>query len=272
LRSTQIHRSGRLDFARQVLVFRQVPKTASTSIAAAVISVLGQERCARLPDWHADGMDVGLRRAHDQVRRRLVRFERDTIGRVRKIMGKDDAISDAAFLHGHQPLWGALRNPRRTVDMIVFRDPIDRFQSLYYYFRAKAERSSAGSRKMSQEKSNILRLDPNEYVDWLAKTPAARRLNGHCLFLSRSLSLDEAIDALDNKIALAGTIDDIPRLAARLTDLIGASQIDVERLNAGTIRPRENPLTPRSQATLRSILEHDFRLYEYVTLNKDRYL
>lgn len=263
---------GTLDPARDVLVFRQVPKTASTSIAAAVIAALGADRCARLPDWHADGMDTGLWRAHDQLRRRLVRLQRDVGGRAKKMFGRPDAISDAVFLHGHQPLWGAIRNPRRTLDMIVFRDPVDRFQSLYYYFRAKAERSNSSKGNMSQEKGNILRLDPNEYVAWLSTAPVARRLNGHCLFLSRAISVDEAIAALDTRIALAATIDDMPRIAERLAAIIGVARIDIERLNSGTLRPRSNALTPRSEATLRAILEPDYRLFDHVQANKDRYL
>jgi hypothetical protein len=172
-------------------------------------------------------------------------------------------------LHGHHPLWTPLPTSRRAHYVILLRDPIDRFLSQYFFIRGKAEARPGGG---SIEKQRVLEMELDDFVDWLLASPAQRRLNGQCLYLARSGTLEDARSALENKVLAAAPITDLGKLALVVSDVMRVPVPEVRHENISHNRPRQNPLGPRAEARLRQALEPDIQLCDYVQEYRDRLL
>lgn len=257
------------DDKTDVLVFLRVPKTGSTSVASALTDALGKTESAILPDRHVDGLDCGLARAHDQFRRLSMRVVDSVASRAKGLLGCADQIKKARFLHGHHPLWASIRTNRRPCFITSMRDPIDRFLSLYFFYRLKAEMTldTVGS-----EKRQILLRDPSDYVQWVLSTPVRRRLNSHCLYLTRSGNFQDAKEALQQKIHMAAVLEDLDLLMNSLQNYLGRRVPKLQHLNAGRIRPRDNPLSAEVESRLREALTPDYRLFDFLSRNKRKFL
>lgn len=81
------------------------------------------------------------------------------------------------------------------------RDPVERFVSNYYFIRARAERGGT-----SQFKRAVLAEDPDEFTSRVMRSPAAKRMNGMCLYLARSGRFEDAREVLDQRIFAAAQI------------------------------------------------------------------
>lgn len=260
--------ASRFDPDNDVLVFLRVPKTGSTSLARMLVAAVGQRNSAALPDRHVDGLDHGWKRAHDQLRRFGVRLSDDIAGYSKKIIGSADPIADARLLYGHHPLWAPIRTRRRRRHIIMFREPVERFLSLYFYYRAKALKR--GQSSLSLEKRLAVDEDVNDAVLRILSKTSPRRLSSQCRYLARAATFETAKAELDNNVLMASTLHDLDRLNDALARYLGVPPPAVAHANAGTIRPRTNPLTPKVEARLRAALEPDRRLYDYVCENRER--
>ncbi len=198
-----------------------------------------------------------------------MRLTQAVAGYSKRTVGLSDPVADARFLHGHHPLWAGIRTPRTRHHIIVFRDPVKRFVSLYDYYLAKAQRSK---RSMSHEKRAILELEPNDYLRWAIENGLSLRLNSHCLFLSPAGTFADAKEALEKKITLASTLEDLPDLSTSLSNFLGLAVPQIQKLNVGTMKGARGPLEAKVERILRDVLEPDYRLYEYVCENRDRFL
>lgn len=252
-----------------VLVFLRVPKTASTSLAAMLTEALGDQNAASLPDYHVDGLDYGLARFYDQSRRASKRLVKDAWAGGLQLLNKRTPRANAQLLHGHFPLWAPLRTPRHPHFVITMRDPIQRYLSLYYYYRAKAEKNL---KSRSPEKRNIRGRSPDEYARFALSTPIKHRLNSHCLYLDKSGSYEGAVAALESKILAAACVDRLTDLSAVLASFVGRAAPELKWFKVSANRPAENPLSPSVERDLRAALSRDFRLYEYLQSNASKFL
>jgi hypothetical protein len=247
------------DPGRDVVVYLRIPKTGSSSLARMLEDAFGATRSAELPDRQVDALDCGPRRLHDRLRRWGMR-RRDGLARAAgALAGRKDPLADALFLHGHHPLWARLPTGRRPLFITMTRDPIERFLSNYYFIRAKAERGGG-----SRLKQAALAGDPDGFASAVLRSPAAARLNGMCLYLAPSGRFEDARDALDEGVFAAAPLEEIAGFALLLAGALGLPEPAVRHDNAGPVRPRDMPVSPKVEAALRAALAPDFRLHEHV--------
>ncbi|MEL6337467.1 MAG: sulfotransferase family 2 domain-containing protein [Pseudomonadota bacterium] len=244
---------SRFDHATQVLVYLSVPKTGSSSLTRMLTEVFGPEHVAQLPDRQVDAFNHGWRRVHDQFRRMSMRT-------VNRITGKDKKAFAARFLHGHHPLWAPLPTRRSPVFITMFRAPVDRFLSTYFYIRQKAEAMT----QMNALKQRVLATDPDDYARRVMGSPAARRLNGQCLYMARDGSFAAARAALEQRLSDFASLEDLPDFARRLSDFLGCDELPVQRVNVARHPGRDTSLSPKVEDALRAALSDDLRLYDFV--------
>lgn len=261
---------AKFDRDRDVLVFLRVPKTGSTSLARMLMRAMGPRQNGRLPDRHIDGLDHGLRRAHDQLRRFGSRLTLRVIGAYRRSRGELDRIPNARFLHGHHPLWAPIATRRRRRHIIVMREPVDRFLSLYFFYRAKAAKRKGGS--VGFEKRQIAGEDVNDGISRLLSTVGPKRLNSHCRYLTRSAKFEDARAELRKGVVMAASLDDLDEMKRSLERYVGFADKTMYRRNVGSLRPKANPLSPSVEARLRAALEPDIRLFDYLRENREFFL
>ena len=257
------------DVDRDAVVFLRIPKTGSISFATMFRDTLGPDRWARLPDRRIDAWDMGIQRAHDQLRRFGMQLQTNLQRWTGGIAGKNDPLADAVFLHGHSPVWAPLPTRRRAHYVTLLRDPVDRFLSQYFYIRGKAESRHRGG---SAEKRRVLQLEPDDFVDWLLNSPARKRLNGQCLYLASSGTYEDARAAAEDKLLAAAAVSDLGELATVVSRFMGVPEPEERRDNVGHNRPRRNPLGPPTEARLRQALEPDIQLFDFVQANRERLL
>lgn len=125
---------------------------------------------------------------------------------------------------------------------------------------------------MGHEKRAILELEPNDYVRWAIDNGLSTRLNSHCLYLSPKGSFTDARDALEKKIVLAATLEDLADLATSLSGFLGLDVPEIQKLNVGTMKGARDPLEAKVERVLREALEPDYRLYDYVRENRAKLL
>ena len=254
---------------RDVMAFVRIPKTGSTSFATIFQAAVGPERSEKLPDRRIDSWDMGLERTHDHLRRLGVRVI-DGVKRLNgRLAGRRDSFAEAQFLHGHHPLWALLPTSRSAHYVALVRNPIDRFLSQYFCIRGKAEARPGGG---SIEKRRVLEMEPVDFVQWLLASPVQRRLNGQCLYLAPSGTLEDARSALEIKVLAVAPVTDLGELALVVSDVMGVPAPEVRHENISHNRPRQNPLGPRVEARLRQALEPDIQLCDYVLEDRDRLL
>lgn len=243
----------RFDHDRQVLVYLSIPKTGSSSLTRMLTEVFGAEHAALLPDRQVDAFNHGWRRTHDQFRRMTMRMSD-------RVTGRDQGAFAARFLHGHHPLWAPLPTRRPPVFITMLRDPVDRFLSIYFYIRQKAE----AMQRMNALKSRVLAADPDDYARLVLGSPAARRLNGQCLYLARDGRFPTAREALSEKVADVASLEDLRRFAERLSDFLGSAALPAQRVNVARHPHRATSLSPKVEEALRGALSQDLRLYDFV--------
>lgn len=165
----------------------------------------------------------------------------------------------AQFLHGHHPLWARLPTSRRPLFITMTRDPIERFLSNYYFIRAKAERSGKIALKR-----RVLTEDPDLFATRVMESPAAKRLNGMCLYLARSGRFEDARNALETRLFAATQLDNLGPFSCRIADALGRPAPDFQHVNIGKNRPNSSPLSPKVEARLKAALDPDRRLHDHI--------
>jgi len=170
-----------------------------------------------------------------------------------------DRVGEAQFLHGHHPLWARLATFRKPLFITMTRDPVERFLSNYYMIRRKAERSGKSSLK-----HRVLREDPDLFATRIIRSPAAKRLNGMCLYLTRSGQFEDARLALETRLFAAARLDEIGAFSCLLADALGLPAPDMQHVNTGRNRPQSNPLSPKVEERLRAVLDPDRRLHDHI--------
>lgn len=252
-----------------VLFLMRIPKTGSTSLALMLGSHFPEDARAKLMGLSLDGWDHGLARAHDQLRRRLVRASRGVAARAGALLGRPDPVANAGFLQGHHPIWAPIRTQRRVRAVTVLRDPVDRFLSKLAFIRSRARRMEA---PRSTVKTGVLAFEADAFVRRLLASPARSRLNCHCLYLAPTARFDDARRALDERVTMAALYDDLPRLNETVAAWLGQAPAAMRWEKAGLRKAEDLALSPKTDAALRAAMAEDYRLLDHLDRHRARYL
>lgn len=216
--------------------FLHIPKTAGTSLFTLFRSILGEEQVYQVRD-----VNIGKQRA--------------------------DAIQSFALVGGHLTYdQMQLYFERDRYRFTFLRDPVERFLSMYYYYRSVEEVTRDLTVRMAKT------LDLVAYLDWLSDSDEYQHLrNAQTWYLNGGLktkmSLAERLDlAKENLVSL-----DFVGITEHMADSLDFLCLDcrwpsVERIprdNVTTRRPKMEDINGDIVQRIREISNLDMELYAY---------
>jgi len=182
---------------------------------------------------------------------------------------KDHNIADYSFFTGHIGFDKASSLDAHIVT--VLRDPIDRFISVYYYWRQLHE---GGRMEWGPRTAAAMPLE--EYVEYFGESALIEEYFNRItwqvayshhlvrrrdlLGINRSELLARAKDNL-SKCAVVGCLEDIPKFASDCYEVLGI-KLDVGEKNVTKKRKSADEISPELRRKIASWMPLDIEIYE----------